>query len=426
MTADVLCLNPADDDATASGSSSPQATDNVTALQDEDEADKMIGDYTQTYLLQKAKQNVTSRTKGWEIFDQAAEDRIPKFDRNEITTGSMLGKGGFFVVNEITEIILRRKRVDSLDDDSDDDHEPEDLDRPILGGKHKHSDEDRFQSLVQNRNFMSSHCIRDGTDCRYAFKIMQDGCKEDANTFVNTVTDLVLEARFLSVVRHPNIIKMRGVASCDPYSPDFFIILDRLYDTLKGRTKQWHKRNAKGWFLDFGHKRQHRFLAERLTIAYDIASALEYLHDLNIIYRDLKPTNVGFDVRDDVKLYDFGLAVEHDEEKAKRGAGFRLTGDTGTMRYMAPEGTCRRARRHTGIVRTFQFTCQWLAHHNGMISLTHSLTTFHVLISLYIPSCFLCHCSRQEPILHRHCRCLQLRYPSVGDLPDGASVQGHD
>jgi serine/threonine protein kinase len=31
---------------------------------------------------------------------------------------------------------------------------------------------------------------------------------------------------------------------------------------------------------------------------------------MNIIYRDLKPQNIGFDVRGDVKIFDLGFAKE--------------------------------------------------------------------------------------------------------------------
>lgn len=58
-----------------------------------------------------------------------------------------------------------------------------------------------------------------------------------------------------------------------------------------------------------------------------------------IIYRDLKPENIGFDVRGDVKIFDFGLAREVNEKDQLDDGTYKLTGDTGSLRYMAPEGT---------------------------------------------------------------------------------------
>ena len=46
---------------------------------------------------------------------------------------------------------------------------------------------------------------------------------------------------------------------------------------------------------------------------------------------------VGFDVRGDVKIFDFGLAKEFDSSKKDANGNYRLTGDTGSPRYMAPE-----------------------------------------------------------------------------------------
>lgn len=62
----------------------------------------------------------------------------------------------------------------------------------------------------------------------------------------------------------------------------------------------------------------------------------------SIIYRDLKPENLGFDIRGDVKIFDLGFAKELTSELS---AGtdeygedvFKLTGKTGTLIYMAPE-----------------------------------------------------------------------------------------
>lgn len=45
---------------------------------------------------------------------------------------------------------------------------------------------------------------------------------------------------------------------------------------------QWKKKDQNGLskIFDFQKKREKQFLAERLLVAYDIASAMRYLHDL--------------------------------------------------------------------------------------------------------------------------------------------------
>ena len=49
-------------------------------------------------------------------------------------------------------------------------------------------------------------------------------------------------------------------------------------------------------------------VASSLLLALQISAAMEYLHSHTIIFRDLKPANIGFDVRGDVKIFDFGLS----------------------------------------------------------------------------------------------------------------------
>ena len=77
------------------------------------------------------------------------------------------------------------------------------------------------------------------------------------------------------------------------------------------------------------------------TIGLGIAKAMEYLHSQGIIYRDLKPKNIGFDCSSGtVKLFDFGISKQltstssSNEDAASTGVQGEYVG---SLRYMSPE-----------------------------------------------------------------------------------------
>jgi hypothetical protein len=143
-------------------------------------------------------------------------------------------------------------------------------------------DENAIYSIVQDRSFMAKFCIRDKKDARYAIKRLQESAMKDPQLFTNGVVDLAVEARFLSVIRHPNIIKMRATSTGTPFTSSYFVILDRLYDTLTTRLAKWKKNKFTGVkkLLDRQGKKEMAFWLERVTVAYDLSCALKYLHDL--------------------------------------------------------------------------------------------------------------------------------------------------
>jgi serine/threonine protein kinase len=149
------------------------------------------------------------------------------------------------------------------------------------------------------------------------------------------VKGMILEAKLLSQVlrtHHPNIVIMYGM------SPNFlkdpkqgFIILEYLKETLDKRL--------------LGKKRRQSMLGDQtilfeqftLTKLYglDIASALAHLHRHGILYRDLKPANIGFDEHGTIKLFDFDSSRLLDEEDMNSNR--RMTARVGSLRYMSPE-----------------------------------------------------------------------------------------
>jgi len=263
-----------------------------------------------TQLLQK-KQNEST------VFSEEAENAVPKFNPHEVEHGMFLGQGGFCTVTELCDVILLR------------DEEPQ-------SGSYSSF------SKIQDRPYIAKNHQRDG-QARYALKkISKELTRQGSDSFLAGVVDLAVEVKYLAIIQHPHIIKMRAISNAHPCSSDFFIMLDRLYDTLSDRIKGWKKEKRRtsglGSLKDIKGKKKEEELGKRMVVAYDICSALNFMHKNNIIYRDLKPDNIGFDVRDDVKIFDLGLAAEMRPSARVDGTDYyKLTAESGSPRYMAPE-----------------------------------------------------------------------------------------
>jgi eukaryotic-like serine/threonine-protein kinase len=74
--------------------------------------------------------------------------------------------------------------------------------------------------------------------------------------------------------------------------------------------------------------------AKALDIARQICGALIYMHGQGVVHRDLKPENILVTDSGQVKIMDFGIALD---ESARRLTWSGLSSTIGTPDYMAPE-----------------------------------------------------------------------------------------
>jgi serine/threonine protein kinase len=263
---------------------------------------------------------------------------LPEFFMDEIFCGEKLGNGAFGTVYEVGKV--------KLDDDETD------------------------QSNQAGRKFIAQHCLRDDKNCnaaRYAIKKLRTKIVNgESGVFMQALIDAATETRLLAALpHHPNIIKLRGVVSSRDihdenyhksfpsycFHEDYCLILDRLYGTLEDRLEHWSQlETPKGrlGMLSLKKRKQGNLLtvtkSERLTACHDLASALSHMHMHGIIHRDIKPPNIGFNIRGDLTIFDFGLSRElpapdedNNDENHYNNKLFKMTKFCGSPRYMAPE-----------------------------------------------------------------------------------------
>ncbi|KAL8027898.1 hypothetical protein ABFS82_14G123400 [Erythranthe guttata] len=165
----------------------------------------------------------------------------------------------------------------------------------------------KFESKVASGSYGD---LYKGTYCSQdvAIKILKT---ERLNTELQK--EFAQEVYIMRKIRHKNVIQFIGACT---KPPNLCIVTEFM---------------SGGSVYDYLHKQKGSFkLPGLLKVAIDISKGMNYLHQNNIIHRDLKAANLLMDENEVVKVGDFGVA----RVKAQTGV---MTAETGTYRWMAPE-----------------------------------------------------------------------------------------
>merc|ERR1711991_125270 len=140
----------------------------------------------------------------------------------------------------------------------------------------------------------------------YAMKVL----KKVEVVRLKQVEHITSEKNILSVISHPFIVNLFGAAQD---TKNLYMLLEYVI----GGEVFTHLRRAGRFPPDVS-----RFYGAEIVLA------LEYLHSLDIIYRDLKPENLLLDNNGHIKITDFGFAKKVED---------RTWTLCGTPEYLAPE-----------------------------------------------------------------------------------------
>lgn len=117
----------------------------------------------------------------------------------------------------------------------------------------------------------------------------------DPNIRIAMLEQFATEARALAKLIHPNIVRVLDFNDKHPpYIVQEYIDGDTLYEILR--------------------QRQTLDPQEAIRVILEIAQALRAAHQLGIVHRDVKPSNIFFTSDGRIMLGDFGIALLYDEK----------------------------------------------------------------------------------------------------------------
>ena len=251
------------------------------------------------------------------ILSKEQFDAIPRYVKSDLLIGQFLGKGSFSDAFEVTLNVNTKREPKRINTDGAGTDSDQNLDAILAaaagqfsgvgGGASAHSlpsHERNFSVNAGGRrrarrasatNLSQSVCMGSmknatwggTTQMTLAMKCLRPQIRSNAEQFLVGVEDLIHETAILASLNHPNIIKIHGrsggsVSDSFRLSDGYFILLDRLTDTLEDRIQRWKKAPR-------ASKKSPS--VNQLKVASSLAGAMLFLHQNHICFRDLKPVS---------------------------------------------------------------------------------------------------------------------------------------
>ncbi len=169
--------------------------------------------------------------------------------------------------------------------------------------------------------------------------------------------DFLTEAQTIARLDHPNIVRVLdyGVQEETP-----FLVMS--YAPNGSLRKRYSRRTRLP-------------LAQIVSILQQMASALDYAHQLKLIHRDVKPENMLIGPQFQVLLSDFGLALA-----ATSSASQAVTNTAGTVPYMAPEQLQGRVRYASDQYALGVVAYEWISGERPFTGSFTEIASQHVLV----------------------------------------------